>query len=338
MTEPNAGPTRRFGKLDARWLGAVGVLLLVQAVFAAAFVLPQHKPQAHDVPVGLVGPAKVGQAFEKARPGALSIHRYASEADAEQAIRDRNVYGALITGPQPELLIASGASASVAQRLTAAAQREEPGITVRDLAPLADEDPRGSTINLLFFPLIITCFISVALLGGLGLSAGRELAAVATFAALGGLAVIAFVSQGLDAIPGDYLELSAVAALIMAAIALPTAALARLLGKWGVGLAFIGFMLIGNPGSGNGTAPELLPGFWRAISQWMPPGAGGSGLRNTAYFDAHATLKPLLVLGGYALAGACLLLCADAIRRRVRQEDQREDRPPLTTGDPIAQV
>jgi hypothetical protein len=217
------------------------------------------------------------------------------------------------------------------------AQHQQPGIVVRDLAPLAAEDPRGATINLLFFPLIITCFISVALLGGLGLSGGHELAAVATFTGLGGLAVMGFVGQALDAVPGSYWKLAGVAALVMAAIALPTAGLARLWGKWGVGLAFVAFMLVGNPGSGNGTAPEMLPGFWRAVGQWMPPGAGGTGLRNTAYFDGAATLKPLLVLSGYALAGACLLLCADALKRRVRQDEGSDDRPPLTTAEPVAQ-
>jgi hypothetical protein len=76
------------------------------------------------------------------------------------------------------------------------------------------------------------------------------------------------------------------------------------------------YLIIGNPASGNATAPELLPGFWRWISQFMPPGAGGTGLRNVAYFDGNATIRPVLVLMSYAIVGAALVFAADAIRRR----------------------
>ena len=90
----------------------------------------------------------------------------------------------------------------------------------------------------------------------------------------------------MDALPGDYLALSAVAALIVLAVALPVAGLIRLLGPPGAGIAALLFIAIGNPGSGNASAPELLPGFWRVAGQLLPPGAGGQALRTTAYFDA----------------------------------------------------
>jgi prepilin-type processing-associated H-X9-DG protein len=82
-----------------------------------------------------------------------------------------------------------------------------------------------------------------------------------------------------------------------------------------VALSAVVFLVIGNPASGNGTAPELLPGFWRWISQLMPAGAGGTGVRNISYFDGHALTRPLLVLVAYAALGAALVLGADAIRR-----------------------
>jgi hypothetical protein len=99
-------------------------------------------------------------------------------------------------------------------------------------------------------------------------------------------------------------------------MALPTAAFHRLLGPAGVAVGAVLFLITGNPASGNATAPELLPGFWRWISQLMPPGAGGTGLRNVAYFDGNATIRPVLVLVSYAVVGAALVSAADAIRRR----------------------
>ena len=44
-------------------------------------------------------------------------------------------------------------------------------------------------------------------------------------------------------------------------------------------------VLIGNPFSGVGSAPELLPQPIGAIGQLMPPGAGGNLLRSTGFFD-----------------------------------------------------
>lgn len=216
------------------------------------------------------------------------------------------------------MLTASAASPTVAQLLRGAADENVP---VRDLEPLDPDDPRGATINLLFLPLISVCFTAVLALGALRLSARALIGAVSLFAALGGLAVVALLAQGLGALPGDYLALSGVMALTILAMALPTAGLHRLLGQAGVGLGAVVFFVIGNPASGNGTAPELLPGFWRAIGQLMPPGAGGTGLRNTSYFDGNALPEPLLVLGSYVVVGALLVLVADAWRRRRDRAD-----------------
>ena len=166
------------------------------------------------------------------------------------------------------------------------------------MRPLVAEDPRGATLNLLFLPLVVVCLPAAALLAGLGLSTPRLLGAIALFAALGGLAVVGFIAGVLDTMPGSYLELSAVAALVILAIALPVTAFVRLLGHGGLALGALLFVLVGNPASGNGTAPELLPEPWRAIGQLMPSGAGGSALRNVAYFDGNAVLQPLLVPRG----------------------------------------
>jgi len=74
------------------------------------------------------------------------------------------------------------------------------------------------------------------------------------------------------------------------------------------GLAALLFIVLGNPGSGNASAPELLPAFWRVTGQLLPPGAGGQAIRDTAYFDAHALAPPALVLAAWALLGATLIL------------------------------
>jgi hypothetical protein len=295
----------------------VVALLAVQAGMVFAFVFPGNQPKPHHVPVGFVGSPEIERALATRSGSAIGFRSYQSEQAARAAIRRREVYGAFISESRHnQLLVASAASASIAQLLRGAAAKMHAPVQVHETAPLAENDPRGVTINLMFLPLIVVCFTAVMALGALGLSRSRLIGAIGLFAALGGLAVTALVSLGLGALLGPFLALSAMTALSILAIALPTAGFHRFLGPAGVAVGAVLFLVTANPASGNATAPELLPGFWRWISQLMPPGAGGSGLRNVAYFDGNATFSPVLVLLSYAVAGAVLVVAADAIRRR----------------------
>src|SRR4051812_19261266 len=105
---------------------------LVQVVAVMAFVLPTHKPEPHQVPIGLVGPAQAGAALERSEPGAFDVQRYESAASAEQAIRDRDVYGALLPG-ENRVLVASAASPVIAQALR---QQAPAGAEVRDVVAM----------------------------------------------------------------------------------------------------------------------------------------------------------------------------------------------------------
>jgi hypothetical protein len=282
-----------------------------------AFVFPGNQPKPHHVPVGFVGPSQIQTALSAKTGSAFRLRSYRSEKDARAGIQHREVYGAFISDRRHnELLVASAASVSVAQLLRGAVAEAKTPAQLHDAAPLNENDPRGVTINLMFLPLIVVCFTAVMALGTLRLSRSRLIGAVGLFAALGGFGVTALVSLGLGALPGSFLALSGVTALSIFAIALPTAGFHRLFGPAGVALGAVVFLVIANPASGNATAPELLPGFWRWISQLMPPGAGGTGLRNVAYFDGNATVGPVLVLAAYAAMGVALVIGADAIRRR----------------------
>lgn len=55
--------------------------------------------------------------------------------------------------------------------------------------------------------------------------------------------------------------------------------------------------MLGNPSSGGSYAPELPPGFWRAIGGYLPPGAGTAAVREVVYFGGDGLTRPLLVLG-----------------------------------------
>jgi hypothetical protein len=293
---------RRHPPVAAIVLGAV----LVQALLVLAFVVPGHKPEPHDVPVVVAGPPQAAQAIaaqvNRRQPGAFEITSVPDAAEAEEAILDRDAYGALV--PQAnELLIATAASRPVAQLLQAAFAR--PRTEVRELKPLDPDDPLGTTLGLIGIPLIVVCLPVGLLLRRLPLPTAT-LAALA-FAGLAGLAVIAVIHGWLSALPGPYFALAGIAALLVAAVVLPAVGAVRLLGPPGLGLVALVIFVIGNPASGAATAPELLPDFWRAVGQFLPPGAGIAALRNTAYFDGAKLGRPLLVLVAFAAAGLALI-------------------------------
>ncbi len=287
----------------------VVALLALQSALVLLFVVPGRAPEPHGLPVGVVGPAPAlpGEQFE--------VHRYADLAAARTAIREREVYGA-VAPAEGRVLVASAASPVVAQSLreqlaaggaAAGGGAAARAVHVEDVVPVASGDSRGVALNGLFLPLMIACFPLAMVLGRLRLSRWRMLGAVGGFSVLSGLALTALL-RSMDALPGPYLALSAVAALVVAAVGLTTAGLVRKLGPAGLGIAAVLFVVLGNPGSGNASAPELLPGFWRVAGQLLPPGAGGQALRDVAYFDGHALLVPALVLAAWALAGAALIL------------------------------
>jgi hypothetical protein len=300
------------GREVARRAAAIVVAaVLVQALLVALFVLPNHDPTPHEVPVAVAGPPEVAQQIEQRAGDALEVVPVRDAAAAREAVLDREAYGALIPQEQ-RLLVASAASPAVAQLLQRTFADASP--RVQELRPLDPDDPRGAALNLLMLPLIVAAIPLALVLShlpttGLGL-AGVTLA----FSALAGLTVTAVVHGWIGALPGSYLALAGVAALLVGAVALFATGLARALGPAGTGLAAVLVFLLGNPASGAASAPELLPGFWRAVGPLLPPGAGATALRNTAYFDGAALAGPLLVLGAFAAVGAALML----VPRRAR--------------------
>ena len=289
---------------------------MLVALFSFFFVFPGHDPEPNHVPLGLVGPGAGRTAAALERDGRIEPRRYEDAAAAREAILDREVYGAVLTGPRPSLLVATAASPQVAELLQVAAARV-PGQAdppVEDVRALDDGDPRGTTIGLIATPLSVTSILGAMLLFTLApdLRTGRRLALLVGFALVGGLVAMLVVRVGIEALPGSFLGLAAVAALVIAATAIPATLIMRLVGQPGVGLSFLVFLMLGVPASGATSAPELLPDPWRVGGQFMPAGAGATGLRNVAYFDGAALTRPLLVLLVFSAAGAALLLATAA--------------------------
>jgi ABC-type polysaccharide/polyol phosphate export permease len=120
----------------------------------------------------------------------------------------------------------------------------------------------------------------------------------------------------IGAYPGHFFAVWGVATLFVLAIGLPIAAFQVIFGVAGTAIGWILFLVIGNPASGGSSAPELLPGFWRTLSQLLPPGAGVTSLRDVGYFNGHGSAHALIVLALYAVLGAAVAMFAYRLRTR----------------------
>jgi hypothetical protein len=323
------GP-RRVSPEDRKLLVTLIVLLAIVFAFVASNVAANHEPEPHGLPVGVVGSPHTTQAvagqLERRAPGGFDVRAYATRAEARTAILHRRIYGAFLPRPQPTLLVASAAGLAPEQALRKGFKAATPRtLVVRDLVPLPRSDSNGETT--------FSVMLSLTIAGVLGTSViylvtrtgplTVRLVALLTLATGAGLATALATNVVVGAFPGHFLAVWAVATLFVLALALPIAAFQILLGIGGTGVGFVVFLVVGNPSAGSGTAPALLPRFWRAVSQLLPPGAGTTAIRNAVYFDGHGTTRALLVLAGYAVLGATGAIAADRLRARAARRARR---------------
>jgi hypothetical protein len=266
----------------------------------------------------------VAGALRHRAPGAYQIHEYSSLAAARTAILHRTVYGAFRPVRSPLLLVASAASPSVAaileQTFAASARTQRHALAVRDLVPLPSSDSRGATAFAMVLSLIIAGIMGSAVIYLLGQHRPPpvRLAAMVTLGTGAGLMAALVTNVVIGAFPGHFLAVWGVATLFVLALGLSIAAFQVLVGAAGTAIGAVMFLVIGNPASGGSSAPELLPGFWRELSQLLPPGAATTAMRDVVYFHGHGMTHALLVLGAYAILGTIVVITVNTLRARAK--------------------
>ncbi|MFI7063162.1 hypothetical protein ACIBL3_19420 [Kribbella sp. NPDC050124] len=306
----------------SRWPAVAGAVVLLTAIIGVllvAFAWPSVRSSVHDVPIAVAGPApavaQVRVALEQRLPGGFEITEVADTAGAEEAIRDRDVYGAIdLSSGTPHVIVASAASNAVAQTLQTMAaglgQSAKPRTpaAVRDLAATPADDPRGAGLAAGALPLVMGGLLAAVVLTRLIRGTGRRVIGALAAAATSGLTLAAILQFWFGSLSGSYPANAGAIALTIAATALTVLGLESLLGFAGIGIGAVVMMLIGNPLSGTSTAPEMLPGWSGTLGQLLPPGAGGWLLRSTAFFDGRGAAHALIVLVTWVSLGALLCL------------------------------
>ncbi|MBH1935438.1 hypothetical protein I5Q34_14345 [Streptomyces sp. AV19] len=298
----------------------VGLTALL-VVMLTAFALPSINSGPHKVPVAVAGPGpaadQIAGKLAAARPGAFSVRKVADAEEARDRIDDRDVYGAVVLGTKPgarpEVLIATAASPSIAASLRALAQSLDPAaadsaVAVHDLHPPTDDDPNGVGLSSGALPLVLGGYLAAAAIVILLREPAQRAATALGFALLGGFALGALLQYGFGITDGNYGLISLAIAFGTAATCLTIMGLHSVLGGAGLGLGAAMMILLGNPLSGLAAGPEWLPSGWGAFGQFLPPGAGGTLLRSTAFFDGSGSFRALLVLAGWLIGGLALFL------------------------------
>jgi len=289
-------------------LAGVGVAaLVVVALFVSIFAGGLHQPKPHDVPVGIVAPPTVMQHLEAGltthAPAALDLHHYASTAQAQQAIEDRTVDGAFVVTPGSWRLLLAGASgdavtAVIRGTFTSAAKATRLPLVVRDIKPLPRSDPSGLVPFFLGVGLVIPSFLFAVLLFFLAAQTPiwPRLVTVGLFAFLAALVGVTALDAVLGSWNHNFWEVVGTGWLLSFAVISSTAAIQRLFGLPGTGLAGLTLIPLGMVTSGGVLDYHLLPNGFRQLSQLLPPGAAVSAFRNAMYFDGNGLATHLLVL------------------------------------------
>lgn len=367
-TAPATGPSPliRAVALAAGAAVIVGVVLL-----AFAWPAVTSEPRGLPVGV-VGPDASVAQAtgmLEAQSGDALSLTGEDSRDAAVAAIERREIYGALVLGDtptdMPEVLVATAANAQVAQMLqgiaagmeqqidtqlraateASIAQRvSDPAtapteftiphaeVTVTDVVPLSDSDPRGAKLATAAFPLVLGGMAGAVLISFGVARAAHRIVALLVYAGAGGLLLGAILQGMFGALQGNYWTNAVAIGLALAAITAPIVGLRSLLGPPGLGVGAVVMMLVANPISAATMPVEFLLAPWGAVGQWFPPGAGATLLRQLSYFPDASTAFPWTVLATWTAVGVLLTGVAVARERKTIESDSPTDDPELVTA------
>jgi hypothetical protein len=321
-------PTRQL-------VGTSIALAAVLALIVLAFAWPSVTAEPRNLRLAITGPAPAVDAVKtsvgQAQPGVIEFVDVADRDAAVEGIETRDVYGAIVLGPQPEVLTASAGSPVVAQLLNGiAAQLQQglqaqagttgqpaPRVVVTDVVPLSTDDPRGTGFTAALFPLLIG-----GIVGGIGISLGivgimRRLLAATVYAIAGALLLTLILHTWFGSLQGNWWLDALAIALTIAAIATPIIGFVAILGRPGIALGPILFMLVANPISGAAIPLQFLPWAWGSIGQWFPPGASATLLRHLSYFPEASTTAGWLVLIAWVVIGVGMAMLGRARTSRM---------------------
>ncbi|MFF3643127.1 ABC transporter permease [Streptomyces sp. NPDC002564] len=302
----------------------VFILAAAAGLFAGSYTYSMAKPTPHHIPTAVVDPpggedgAARGKAFldgmEKALNASLEVRRYDTRAAALRDVEEQKVFAILDVAPGGRVALdVSGASgASVAQVLEETAPKvgEKVGVpvTVKDINPLQEGDPRGLAIFYISLAAVIIGFVGAIQLSvhARGLNPAERIGFTALYALLGAFVIAAVVDWWLGAVDLPFVESWLILALTMFTSGMVFTMFNTLFGRWAMIPTWGLMVLLGNPSSGGAVSWPLLPSVLGHIGRWLPPGASVNAQHTAVYFGGHQHVFPFLVLAAWALVASAV--------------------------------
>ena len=326
---------------------ALGLVLVVQALFALCLVSAQQILVPRNMPFGVAGPPSPVVAAGASRTG-LDLTAYPNPSAAMAAANRGELYGAYITGSRADTLIVVPSKSFFAQTelepaFLAAAHKLGRPVTVQTVRPLASSDPVGAVTSLLLLPLLIGGYLAAVLVfkAAHGVAAAPWRAAILIgYALAGALLTDLIAGLGIGAYSSSHFwPLLPCFWLITSAVALAAAAIQAVAGKAGTLLVAALFIVIGGPPAG-GLGTYLLPTYWRNIGVIFPPQNAVTLINHVLYFDGNDITTPLIVLLLYAFAGMAAIGYYGRIRPawRAAADAQSPQAEATEPADPAAKT
>lgn len=291
---------------------ALGVVLVLQSVFALCLVSALQLLVLRNTPFGVTGASPVVNAV--ASKVSLETRSYADESALTKAIGQSKLYGAYLPGKVSDTLVVVPAKSffgrvELEAAFEDAAKKLDRPLMVKTVKPLPRYDRLGGVSGLMLIPLLIGGYLAAVLL----LKATRTAAAPWHVAMLVGYSAVGALLTDLIAGPGigaysnsHFWPLLPCFILIAASVTLAAAAFQRLLGPPGTLVVATLFIIIGGSAAG-GVGITLLPDYWQHLGAVFPPQHAITLVRNVIYFNGNNITTPLIVLGLYALAGGIVI-------------------------------
>ena len=313
----------------------VAVVLVIGTIFVSVYLAAFHAPRPHRLPVAVVGSSQtvdqVRTGLAAAQPGGFTVHAYPDAAAARQALQHRTVYAAYLaggstTGGNPELLYAgangTGVTATVTGAFGALAKVSGHPPATQDALPASSGDTRGLSVFYAGFGVVLAAFLfgSMTYQVAPRLEYRWRMVSLALFGVLGGTMVALVAGQGFHALPGPFLGVAGIAALMAVAVGGATMTLMRLCGAAGMSLASILLLILGNATSGGILPAAYLPGWLLPLHVLLPVGVGVQGIQGLAYFHQDGLAPALGVPAAWIAVCAAALYLRDVHtpRRRLR--------------------
>ncbi|MYU51284.1 MULTISPECIES: ABC-2 transporter permease [Streptomyces] len=314
---PPTWPRRWAAAKKSPFLPAVVLIFILAAaagLFAGSYTYTMANPTPRHIPTAVVGSGDAARqkafadGMEQALNASLRLTLYPTYGEARRAVEEQQEFAVLRSrGDGVELDVAGASGASVAQLLAETGPKvgKEVGVpvTVRDIKPLQQGDPRGLALFYISLAAVIVGFVGAIQLSvhAARLRPAERIACTVVYALLGAFAIVAVVDWWLGALRLPFVESWLILALTMFTTGMVFTMFNTLMGRWAMLPTWGLMVLLGNPSSGGAVSWPLLPSALGFIGRWLPPGASVNAQHTAVYFRGSQHLFPFLVLGAWAV-------------------------------------